>query len=333
MPTTDYKRDERLQVIHKCLNNGTGNWSIKRLLDKVNRYLAENGGRIVSARTIAADLKYLELNKYAPIVALKKGREMFYTYEEDFELNQPLIDKDEYFSLVLAHEVLQQLKGFPLLEDLQKIVRKLEHIVEDETTKSQPRILFEPAARLRNIEKLQDLFECTRAKTVLKLRYRPFYSTESVEKFIHPYFLKQYNQRWFLFGYNPKFDNIDNSPIDRIDDFKPVNVLFKENSRFLPSEYFNDMIGVTKAKGQEPETVQFRVAAARADYLETKPIHHSQKRIKQLTSGEVIYELHLIINKELISTILSFGKDMVVLSPRTLENVILEELKSAVKNY
>ena len=76
MPTTDYKRDERIQVIHKCLLNNSINWSVKKLLEKVNTHLEENGGRMVSDRTLADDIKYLEFKKFAPIIVLKRGKDV-----------------------------------------------------------------------------------------------------------------------------------------------------------------------------------------------------------------------------------------------------------------
>ncbi|HRQ50748.1 MAG TPA: hypothetical protein PLR74_09450 [Agriterribacter sp.] len=51
----------RFFVIHKCLKNDVGKWSVKKLHGKVNCYLESVGGKIVSQRTITDDLKYPEL--------------------------------------------------------------------------------------------------------------------------------------------------------------------------------------------------------------------------------------------------------------------------------
>ncbi len=64
-----------------------GKWSIKKLQEKVNSHLENMGGNPVSSRTIADDLKYLELQKGAPVESVKEGRSVFYRYSEDLEFN------------------------------------------------------------------------------------------------------------------------------------------------------------------------------------------------------------------------------------------------------
>ena len=324
MPTTDYKRDERLQIIHKCLLNTNKNWSVKKLLEKVNNYLEDNNTKIVSARTIADDLKYLELKKFAPVIIIKRGREVFYTYQEDFELNNPIINEDESFSLVVANQILKQLKGFTLSKELQNITRKLQHQI-DETDEEQI-IFFEDQPELKNIHYLQDLFECIKAKTVLRIQYQNFHSDIPIEKIIHPYLLKQYNQRWFLFGYDEINKRIDNSPLDRIVSFRPTNLNYNSAEKWQLKTWFDKIIGVTKNPTDIVQKVIFKIAKERANYVITKPIHHSQKQTQKQKSGDVVFELNIIINKELVSYFLSLGKDVVVQKPLNLKR-LLEELK------
>ncbi len=324
MPTTDYKRDERLQVIHQCLKNASGKWSVKKLLEKVNNHLEDNDAKIVSARTIAEDLKYLELKKNAPIVTIKRGRDVYYTYEEDFELNNPIITQDESFSLVIANQILKQLKGFSLTKDLQRITEKLQHQINE--ADEEQIIFFEEQPNLKNIHYLQDLFECIKAKTVIKLQYQNYYADNPIEKIIHPYLLKQYNQRWFLFGLDKDNRRIDNSPLDRIVSFKPTSQLYIEKEKKQLNTWFENIIGVTKQADSKAEIIRINVNKNRVGYIATKPIHHTQKKIKQNKNGDTVFELKIIINKEFVSTLLSFGKDIIVLKPMTLKK-LLEQMK------
>jgi len=324
MPTTDYKRDERLQVIHQCLKNAAGKWTVKKLLEKVNNYLEAHDGKTISARTIADDLKYLEFRKTAPIVTIKRGRDVYYTYEEDFELNKPIISQDESFSLVIANQILQQLKGFSLIKDLQRITEKLQHQINDSDVEQI--ISFEEQPNLKNIHYLQDLYECIKAKTVIKIQYQNYYADKPVEKIIHPYLLKQYNQRWFLFGLDELNKRIDNSPLDRIVSFKQTNLLYIEKEKQQLINWFENIIGVTKQADSKPEIIRINVNKDRVGYIATKPIHHTQKRIKQKKNGDTVFELKIIINKEFVSTLLSFGKDVVVQKPLKLKR-LLEEVK------
>lgn len=333
MPTTDYKRDERLQILHKCLKNNMAKWSVKKLHEKINNHLAGIGSKPVSERTIAADLVYLKLQKGAPVEPVREGRNVFYTYSENFDFNTPAITKDEYQSLLIANEVLSQLKGFALTKELQELADKLKLYINDPVQEKDPPVIFDAPTGLRYIERLQDILECILEKTVLQISYQPFGTESPVEKIIHPYCLKQYNQRWFLFGYDEINRRIDNSPVDRIAGFSPQSKPFIENSFFSQDAYFNDMIGVTKKAGQQPEHIVFRVSVARADYLVTKPLHHTQAIVSKERNGIVTFEISVLINKELISLLLSFGSDLQIIEPAALKDIVRKEHEKAFTNY
>lgn len=332
MPTTDHKRDERLQVLHKCLKNNMVKWSVKKLHEKVNDHLADIGGKPVSERTIAADLKYLELQKGAPVEKETKGRNVYYAYSEDFDFNEPDVTKDEYLSLLIANEVLSQLKGFTLTKELKDLTNKLQLYIEGAKQVISSPIIFDSAPALKHIERLQDILECILEKTVLQISYQPFGAADLIEKVIHPYCLKQYNQRWFLFGYDEANSRIDNSPIDRITRFAPLNKAFIENTFFNQDEYFRDMIGVTRKAGQQPERIVFRVSAARADYLTTKPLHHSQMVLSVNEDG-VVFTMSVIINRELVSVLLSFGSDIEIIEPVSLRFDMKAGYEAALSKY
>jgi predicted DNA-binding transcriptional regulator YafY len=264
---------------------------------------------------------------------IRKGKNIFYTYSEDFELNAQTITKDESLSLIMANEVLSQLKGFTLTKELKDLTDKLKLHIDDNMQSNSPAVIFDVQPDLKHIEQLQDFLECILEKTVLQISYQPFGIATTIEKIIHPYFLKQYNQRWFLFGYDEANKRIDNSPVDRIIQFKPVNRPFIENSFFLQHEYFNDMVGVTKKEGQKAEHIMFEVSAAKADYLVTKPLHQSQTILSRQSNGNITFQMDVIINKELVSMLLSFGSDLVVIAPSLLKQVLETEFKNCYKQY
>lgn len=333
MPTTSKNRDYRLQLIHKCLKNSAVKWSVKKLHQLVSDRLEKDFGETISPRAINDDLKYLELHKMAPIASRTDGREVFYYYEDDdFELHAPVVDADQYLSLALAEEVLRQLKGFPLVDDLEKLVEKLEHQIDQNNKAEKVMIRFEEQPDLRNIELMQDLFECIREETVVQIEYKSFQAEVAIQKAVHPYLLKQYNRRWFLFGYDEGKDRIDCSPIDRILAFKPVRKNFIRVD-FDADAYFKDIIGVTRYAGKAVEKLVLQIAQDRADYMLTKPLHPSQRSLGTTDEGHLLVELSLAVNRELIATLLSFGKDVVVLEPETLRNEIRQNLQNAVQNY
>lgn len=332
MPTTDYKRDERIRIIDQCLQNTSVNWTLKKIHEKVSDFLWEEFKTSISERSINDDLNYLIEHKFAPIEKRRDGRYIYYYYEENFELHAPIVDKDEYLSLAVANDILKNLKGFPLAKDLKRILEKVQHQVEVDANSLNTFIQFEEQPELKNINLLQELFECIKEETVLNIQYKGFKSDEIIIKTIHPYLLKQYNKRWFLFGYDAQFDRIDNSPLDRIVKIKPTNESFVK-VEFDASEYFKDVVGVTKYVDSKIETILFSVTKERVDYVLTKPIHASQKVVSNNDDGSIDLCINVIPNNELLQQLLSFGKDIKVKAPSFWVDKIKNEFEMALNSY
>jgi predicted DNA-binding transcriptional regulator YafY len=80
------------------------------------------------------------------------------------------------------------------------------------------------------------------------------------------------------------------------------------------------------------EEIVLRLKKERANYLITKPVHQSQKVIKE-NNDYVWFSFRLKPNPELKALILNYGKDIVVEKPNSLAGEITAILKEALKNY
>lgn len=91
----------------------------------------------------------------------------------------------------------------------------------------------------------------------MKIKYKSFTSNQIIEQTIHSYYLKQYNNRWFLFGKHPDYEGITNLALDRIEDeITETNKAYIPNTEYNYDEYFEDIIGVTKPVGKKVEKVK-----------------------------------------------------------------------------
>ena len=101
------------------------------------------------------------------------------------------------------------------------------------------------------------------------------------------------------------------------------------------SDFFEDVVGVTKPDGAEPVKVKLRIDRGEYPYIESKPIHVSQKVISE--DGEnkdyVYVSLYVYDNFELRSKILSYGSNVTVMEPMSLRDKIVHDLKKALENY
>ncbi len=335
MLSNDRRRHLRLPIIDRCLQASGTRWSARQLLEKVNEYLLECDQAPVTIRTIQKDLAYLESLPHnpAPLAFSDSGRVRYYHYSDrDYDLEAPAVSADQAFALEMSYAVLKQLKGFPMIEELRKLRRKLEKQVVNLKSGGYPMLLFEANPNLKGIELLEPLFEAITAGTVLQISYLPFATDSPIEKTIHPWWLKQSNARWFLFGWDDQLKRLDNSPLDRILSISPLSLAYIPNSSLDPLGYFEPLVGVTKMEGEQPVTVLLKVAEKRAHYIVTKPIHPSQLELEPC-NGYRHFQLEAIINRELMSLLLSFGADLEVLEPTSLRDSMRQEMQAAAANY
>jgi predicted DNA-binding transcriptional regulator YafY len=93
-------------------------------------------------------------------------------------------------------------------------------------------------------------------------------------------------------------------------------------------------VGVTRRNDSEEMVVQFRVKLRRAYYVETKPIHSTQKKVNRDESIPFrTFEITVIPNNELIQQFLSFGADLEVVAPPVIREQIAEHYRKGAAFY
>ena len=150
---------------------------------------------------------------------------------------------------------------------------------------------------------------------------------------VHPYYLKEYNQRWFLFSRSNEYQDITIFPLDRIKGLTKTSGVFVENDKVDFEHYFDDIIGVSSSKRDVPTLIVLRVCAEQFPYMLTKPIHHTQEICKLLQDGNAIVSIKVKLNFELIQQLLSFGERVIVLEPETLREEIKHRIENNLRNY
>jgi predicted DNA-binding transcriptional regulator YafY len=119
-----------------------------------------------------------------------------------------------------------------------------------------PIVEFDNNSYLKGIEYFGQLYNAILYKKVLQINYQPFGSIEIEQLRFHPYYLKQFNNRWFLFGYSEASQKYDwNLALDRIIDLNELDTEYKQNTSIDWSEYFEDIVGVTKPVGKDAENI------------------------------------------------------------------------------
>ncbi len=271
-----------------------------------------------------------KLGYNAPIVVMEKK---YYTYEDpNYSItNIPLTNQD-LGKLTEVVEILRQFKGFSHFQELSGMVQRLENKIHSAKTNQKPIIDFEKNEDLKGLEHIDTLYQAIIKKCAVQLSYQSFKARSSSSFNFHPYYLKEYRNRWFVIGVKKKSTPILTLALDRILDITPCDVKYVSNSEFSLPEYLNDVIGVTVNQNAPAEKVLLLADNDAAPYIRTKPLHHSQDIVEVMPHG-TIFSLSVQLNFELEREILGFGEHIKVIAPERLKRRITQILSQAFDQY
>lgn len=327
----------RYKVLDNCFRNPGRNYYIEDLVEECNKVLREIDPdcKGISKRQIYEDIKFMESSEGMNICLdkIKDGRRTYFRYEDmSFSINNTPLNEVEITQLKDAIGILSHFRGLPQFDFIDELIPKLRQGIRP-SEKSNIVMSFDSNQYLKGIENLGLLHNAIFYKKVLQISYKPYDADAPYIIVFHPYFLKQYNNRWFLFGYNPDAGKADwNLALDRITEIKEVKEKYIENDSIDWQEYFEDIIGVTKPENAKSEKITLHFFGKTGSYIETKPLHGSQKS-KWISEDVFEVNLELLINYELERLIISYGDDVAVINPENLRNRIAEKLNKAASLY
>lgn len=320
----------RLKIIDHCLSDRSG-YSVKDIL-----LALKNEGIETSAQQILSDINFLKKENNAPIEQLFGTKPILFRYEDkNYSVFNSAFTKKEQKQLIDTAEMLAKFKNNPNYLWAEEVIEKINSNLHLQEQYSRPIVGFAENKLLKGKEHFTPLFNAIKNKMVLKIKYHPFYPDKDIDYIIHPYFLKQYNERWFLFGWNEEDERLQNLALDRIENVENTKLDYQDTEIDFENEYFGNIIGVTLLKDEESVDILLKVKKNRWGYLRTKPLHSSQKLVEEPNPKEnfVTVKIHVIPNFELYSNLLFYGEDIKVLKPSKIRKKILSIIEKMKEIY
>lgn len=287
----------------------------------------------VSRRTVQLDIQTMRSEKLgysAPIVVTDKK---YYSYEEKgYSITNTPLTTQDMGTLNEVLGVLKQFKGFGYFGELQEMVTRLEDKLHRQQNQGASYIDFEKNELLKGLEHIDPLHKAIRSRKTLEITYRSFKATRAQNIVFYPYLLKEYRNRWFLLGASRKSRQVMILALDRIEGFIELHGEKYVDADFSVPEFFSDVVGVSKMPQQRPQLIVYKVITEHAPYMVTKPMHPSQKILKEDVDG-TIFSISVIWNFELEREILGYADFIKVLSPKRLAGKIIGRSKRAAAQY
>ena len=326
----------RYRALDKCFRDFRQRYFIEDLIDKCEEELESfNFTANVSRRQIFDDIRFMESEAgwSIPLERIKDGRKPYYRYSDpNFTINEQPLTDEEAQQLKTMIITLSRFRGLPSNAWVEELISNLEWRFNLKG-KNENIVSFEQNLNLKGLDKLGGILDATSNHQVLKLLYHNYKNGgRDISFILHPYYVKQFNNRWFLFGLNDEYKTISTIALDRIVKMEIVeNVSFITNEYVDFEHYFDDVVGVTIPKDDiAKEHIVLKFSKDRFPYITSKPIHHTQKTESE---DECIISIEVRPNRELDAQILSYGSDVEVLESAAYREHISKIIEENFKKY
>lgn len=344
----DKNQYERYKQIDRILRSVPDGLPLDTLLERLNGSLPYENQ--IKRRQLQYDLDALKDLYGAPIDNKRGARRIKYE-----DASYSIITHEMKESLKSMAEQLDNIQMNPRLLWLQNLILMLQDTYFTNEMAMEA-IDFGDNLEYENSSRVHEFFSYILNKQVLELNYNAGFGKPQ-KRIIHPYFVRQYNNRWFLFGYceqaareGKPASGILNLPLDRIVSVKTVPTIYREVSvqdvKDFKEDYFGDIVGVTRLDSEGPIHLvlefDFNTGnpkqdnAARRDYyyLRTKPFYPyinfpSEKEIEKTGRAEV--SMDIIPNKELEGILLRYADTAKIMGDEPFSNKMLDRIRNIVE--
>ena len=314
----------RIRIINECLLKG-GFWSKQKLINKI----AEADINI-SNRSLDNDIYLMkncaQLNYNAPIEYSKINKGYYYTHT-NYSIDKIPLNEKDIKALTLAATTLGQYKYLPLMQEFTTIIDRVIRVVNRAKQSNHESLLdfifFEKTPVATGLESVNIIIDAIQINSALIITHQKFSEPKPTKLIVHPYFLKEYRNRWYLIGLSDDKKKIRTYGLDRVLNIELSGKPYIKNSLINPKAFFDNCVGINDAEGK-PEKVVLLFTPAEGHYLKTQAIHKSQTILDDCPKNGLLLKYNVIINYEFTGLILGYGSDVKVIIPKSLADKIVE---------
>ena len=322
----------RYNILDYCFRNKS--YGFEELLRVLNEGIAEfYPGEGIAARTLREDLKVFRDKEKGFNAPLPEKIRLLKYSDTSFSIAQRPLLKYEQYLIDAVQQLLTRFENHPKYNKLSEALIEFQDEEEQENLAS--KILFyDHNEEYKGIKHLKPLYLAIKKKQSLQITYQGFNEESSTVFEFHPHILKQYNRRWFVYGFNKSREIKEWSiPLDE----RLINFITLEEADYLESDtnweiFFRTMVGVVRPKDAQIEKVVIRFYNGRENYFKTKPFQPDYEEFFEEKKQDQVW-FETIINKELVQQLLSYGQDVEVLEPEALKVTMKEHAAYIFRYY
>jgi predicted DNA-binding transcriptional regulator YafY len=326
----------RYRVIDRCLRNTARPYPSKDEMRKAceEALYGSTGGSDICDSTIEKDMFAMREEFDAPIKYSKLHKGYFYD-DPEYSVDKIPLSEDDIDAIKFATKTLMQFKDMDLFKNFGYAINKIfdrVHISNNPLDSIVEKFVqFETFAESKGSEMLPVLLKSIKEKKLVTFDYTAFTAEKPKNRKVLPLLLKEYRNRWYLICLPTDKNKIITFGLDRMSELKVTKEHHYKPVDFDPDVYFKHSIGITSNETL-PEEIHFKIDKVGSKYIETQPLHESQKLIKE-GSNRNTYEIKVIISEELKRILLSYGSQIELIKPKTLRTELQKIITEMFNQY
>lgn len=345
----------RYYTLDACFSNPNVAYTATDLVDVCNKMFdsREDQPCLISRATIMNDIRFMasdrgweiKLIDYDPYPETRLPNGFTFRYTDiHFTINSYNLTFQELQEIYHATLILSNFTAIQNLKPLKQIEELCCKLAFTPPQNLVPYLGLDHNLALSGLENFLPLFKAIKNQQVLRIRYQEF--NQNTEQFnFKPYYLKEYNQRWFVFGVRENINHIVKYRLDSIMSLAPENRVTLTDIPFDIYNYFEDIVGVTlmldapeeqtknPSKPIQNSLITLKISPKSWPYIKSKPLHGSQKVVACHEDGSVIITLEVKVNYELYAVLFSYLDDIVVLGDELFKQSFRKKVEALYKLY
>ncbi len=257
----------------------------------------------------------------APIRWCPTNRGYEYT-DPNYALAGVSLRQEELDIITEAVDFIQSLGGTRISHQFNNAVEKLvsatkERKLSTELKRPILQTMVPPVSR--GFEHFDLFYQACKERLVVSFVHFSYRKRMFKHCVVHPFLIKEFENRWYLIGYSESHDAIRIFGFDRISEPFLTNKPFKKMETAQMDIYLNDVYGVYPIAGAKKEKIQIEVNRENTQYFQAYPLHESQQ-IQKHNHGNSTITFELIPSYELARYFLAQGRNVRITSPKWLSD-------------
>jgi len=319
----------RYKVIDSLLRNPMKRYpAMDDIIDACERHL----DFAPSVETIQKDLANMRLpypdGFDAPIYFNRTHGGYEYT-DPDFSIAGVSLRPDEMEAIREAAEVIRSIGGTRLSDKINHAVEKilstsLEGTGDSETNSPILQTMVPPVSR--GFEHFDLFYKACRERHPVSFIHFGYKKRNFSHILLHPFLIKEFDNRWYVIGYSEKHQAIRTFGLDRVSEPLLLKKKFHELPATATRAYLHDVYGVFPIPDAKKETVKIRVTRLGTYYFLAYPIHTTQV-VQKDSDGSSVITFQVVPSLELARYFLGQGRHVQILSPKWFHQFTKELVK------